>query len=102
MSKRFAVQKAEPPPAESGQTTLPVWAKTLISLLLIGHIVAVVVAPMAFISRSGVGASALMAPVARFFRPYITAMYLNHGYAFFAPDPGPNHLVDYTVEFADG
>jgi hypothetical protein len=29
-------------------------------------------------------------------------MYLNHGYAFFAPDPGPNHLVDYKVEFADG
>ena len=29
-------------------------------------------------------------------------MYLDHGYAFFAPNPGPCHLVHYKVEFADG
>jgi hypothetical protein len=81
---------------------LPVWTKTLISALLVAHIAAVVVPPLAFISRSGLGGSPLMEPVAGFFRPYVTAMYLNHGYAFFAPDPGPNHLVDYTVEFDDG
>lgn len=36
------------------------------------------------------------------FRPYINAMYLNHGYAFFAPNPGPSHLVRYRIEFDDG
>jgi hypothetical protein len=43
-----------------------------------------------------------MERLAQWMRPYSTAMYLNHGYAFFAPDPGPNHLIDYSVEFADG
>ena len=100
MSKR---QPAPPSDSNTPQASgLQPWAKSLVSLLLMLHIAAVAIGPMAFISRSGVGASPLMEPVARFFRPYINAMYLNHGYAFFAPDPGPNHLVDYTVEFADG
>jgi hypothetical protein len=29
-------------------------------------------------------------------------MYLDHGYFFFAPNPGPSFLVKYKVEFADG
>ena len=36
------------------------------------------------------------------FRPYLEAAYLDHGYAFFAPDPGPSHLVRYELEFDDG
>ncbi len=28
--------------------------------------------------------------------------FLGHGYRFFAPNPGPSHLVRYEVEFADG
>jgi hypothetical protein len=80
----------------------PAWIRAVVSLLIVGHLAAVAVAPMAFISRSGITASPLMERVAGFFRPYINAMYLNHGYAFFAPDPGPNHLIDYTVEFDDG
>lgn len=35
-------------------------------------------------------------------RPYIEAIYLNHGYAFFAPDPGPSHLLVARLEFDDG
>ena len=38
----------------------------------------------------------------RLLRPYIGALYLDHGYFFFAPNPGPSHLVDYKVEFDDG
>jgi hypothetical protein len=26
-------------------------------------------------------------------------MFLNHGYAFFAPEPGPTHLVEYNLTF---
>jgi hypothetical protein len=34
---------------------------------------------------------------------YIQAMYLDHGYRFFAPDPGEeSHLVRYDLKFADG
>jgi hypothetical protein len=28
---------------------------------------------------------------------YLDLLYLNHGYHFFAPDPGPGHLVRYEV-----
>jgi hypothetical protein len=30
--------------------------------------------------------------------PYLQAAYLNHGYRFFAPNPGPSHLVRYEIE----
>lgn len=36
------------------------------------------------------------------FRPYLEVLYLNHGYHFFAPEPGPSHLVRYELRFEDG
>ncbi|MBC8352414.1 MAG: hypothetical protein H8E66_10530 [Planctomycetes bacterium] len=35
-------------------------------------------------------------------RPYIDFAFLNHGYAFFAPNPGPSHLIRARIEFEDG
>ncbi len=35
-------------------------------------------------------------------RPYIDVMYLNHGYAFFAPNPGSSYLLRARLEYADG
>lgn len=46
--------------------------------------------------------SELAAAVATIFRPYFNAVELNHGYRFFAPNPGPSHLVRYHLEFTDG
>jgi hypothetical protein len=40
--------------------------------------------------------------VARPFRAYIALTDLNHGYRFFAPNPGPSHLFRYRLGFADG
>ncbi len=34
--------------------------------------------------------------------PYIDFMYLHHGYFFFAPNPGPSHLMDISLIDADG
>jgi len=36
------------------------------------------------------------------YQPYLDVLYLNHGYGFFAPDPGASHLIDYTVDLKDG
>ena len=33
---------------------------------------------------------------------YLNALYLNHGYHFFAPDPGPSTLLKYEGTAADG
>lgn len=39
---------------------------------------------------------------ARPFRAYIMLADLNHGYRFFAPNPGPSHLFRYQLTFDDG
>lgn len=36
------------------------------------------------------------------FRWYLNALYLNHGYSFFAPDPGPSLVMEYEVQRKDG
>src|SRR5947207_4831502 len=89
-------------PMEPASNRVPRWGKLLISLLVALHLAAVVSGPLAFMSRSRGGESPAAAAIAGFFQPYANAFYLNHGYAFFTPDPGPNHLVDYKVEFSDG
>lgn len=38
----------------------------------------------------------------RFFRHYLNLMYLNHGYEFFAPDPGGSNLVRYVIRDSGG
>jgi hypothetical protein len=46
--------------------------------------------------------SPLAEELARPFRPYIALADLNHGYRFFAPNPGPSHLLRYRLIFDDG
>lgn len=37
-----------------------------------------------------------------FLMPYLRAAYLNHGYRFFAPNPGPSHLVRFEIDLDSG
>lgn len=75
----------------------------LISGLLLLHLTAVFIAPFTFASASEPGnSSPLAAWVMETMRPYIDAAFLNHGYFFFAPNPGASHLVRYEAEFDDG
>ncbi len=74
-------------------------AKLVVSALVAVHLAAVFIAPMSFAVRPG---SPAIDPLRAAFRPYIQALFLDHGYAFFAPDPGPSHLVEYELTFADG
>ncbi len=73
--------------------------RIVISLLVIGHLWAVVGRPIEFATQGPGGPSpaavAFHAPV----QGYSELAYLNHGYAFFAPDPGPSHLM--RVEVAE-
>jgi hypothetical protein len=89
-------------PAVAERQPIPLWGKIVISILVSLHLAAVVAPPLAFIGTTRAGSSPAAESIARLLRPYSGAFYLNHGYAFFAPDPGPNHLVDFKVEFADG
>ncbi len=73
-------------------------AKLLVSGLVALHLTAVFIAPMSFAARPS---SPAVDPLRAALWPYIQALYLDHGYAFFAPDPGPSHLVEYRLGFAD-
>lgn len=67
------------------------------SVLIIGHLWAVVGRPIEFATQGPFGtspsATMLRSPV----RAYSQFAYLDHGYAFFAPDPGPSHLIAATI-----
>ena len=83
------------------RTSSSSWTPTrrrLVSALLLGHLAAIFIAPWS----SPPPAPLLAQKAARLIEPYLTAAYLNHGYRFFAPDPGPSHLVRYSLTQADG
>ena len=87
-------QDESPPASAAPRSSL--WLN-LASGLIALHLFAVFVAPFSVPPSSPLAAS-----LARFFQPYLDAAFLNHGYKFFAPDPGPSHLVRYEVFLADG
>lgn len=77
--------------------------RTIVSLIVALHVSAVFVPPFMFATTSGPGNSSPFAAAwMRSLRPYVDALFLNHGYFFFAPNPGPSYLVRYTAEFDDG
>lgn len=73
------------------------WLRRLVSAALLLHLAAVVAGPLNFATGYGIGSW-----LYRGLRPYIQAAYLDHGYFFFAPEPGPSHLVRYELSFDDG
>jgi hypothetical protein len=82
----------------------PAWRKlaphwrVLITIALLLHLIAIASAPWAGPEPGGPIANAIIYP----FRGYLDATYTNHGYRFFAPAPGPGHIVRYTLTFPDG
>lgn len=90
-----------PPVAPSTPAVPRVWspaARVAASLLIAGYLAAVVLPPLAGPPPASELAGLLLQP----FRPLVGALYLGHGYRFFAPDPGPGHSIRWTVERADG
>jgi len=69
----------------------------VLSVLLVLYLVAIASAPLAMEP-----ASLPAQKVFAVFRPYLDAAFLNHGYHFFAPEPGPSHLIRYELTFSDG
>lgn len=73
-------------------------AKTLISFLVVGHLGMVLLGPLSV----PIASEDLTLPLAKAVSPYHRALFLGHGYRFFGPDPGPSHIVEYTVRKQDG
>ncbi|MCA9146032.1 MAG: hypothetical protein KDB05_24735 [Planctomycetales bacterium] len=88
--------------ASSPEITLTTLPRVLVSLFLIVHIVAILTPPFMLQASGPGGTSPVGEAVMNTLQPYIDITFLNHGYAFFAPNPGPSHLVRARMEFDDG
>jgi hypothetical protein len=77
--------------------------RTLASVLIVVQLLAVTAEPFRFFTYGTTrGSSPAAEPVRAWLAPYVEFAFLNHGYFFFAPEPGPSHLMQATLSFADG
>ena len=82
---------------DSGSVLLTKRVRLLISILIIGHLLALVLPPLSVQTRGRIGQSPSVLTALEFFEPYCQALYIDRGYAFFAPDPGPSHLIQVAI-----
>ncbi|MBA4016226.1 MAG: hypothetical protein C0483_03455 [Pirellula sp.] len=95
---KFAAKPAAPPIGWS------LGARVVVSAALLYHLVAVLIHPLGTMPQFDTpGAPPILPETVRpAFQPYITALSLDHTYKFFAPNPGPSHLLRYDLYYADG
>lgn len=81
--------------------TTPMWSgkwRLVLSIAVIIHVTAVFAEPFRFFTRSSQRA---FSPDAGYIRSWLSAYidfaYLHHGYFFFAPNPGPSHLISAQI-----
>lgn len=67
-----------------------------INALLIWHVFAIAISPSAMPP-----ASPLLADACNIARPYNQALFLNHGYHYFAPNPGASSLLEFETAMGD-
>jgi hypothetical protein len=97
--------RPNPPQREAGETAPrrpgppALFVRITITVVLLWHLAAVFLAPM-----SVPPSSPLVVTIAQGWpmQWYLDAMYLNHGYYFFAPEPGDGHLIYYDIYDAQG
>ena len=70
--------------------------------LIVLHLLAVALPPLAFQTGGQLGDNGIVATLYRPLQSYCQFLYLNRGYAFFAPDPGPSHLFQAELTTASG
>lgn len=76
--------------------------RVLLSAIILVQLLAVVAEPFRFFTRSTRGTSPAADPARIALSPYIEFAYLNHGYFFFAPEPGPSHVIDGNLTLESG
>jgi hypothetical protein len=64
-----------------------------VSLLLVLYLIVVISGPM----TNPIATEELTGPIGRTLQPVHQSLFLGHGYRFFAPNPGPSHLVVFKI-----
>ena len=80
-------------PAEQSSNVCPTWLRRLCLGLAALHLLGVLAEPLRFFSRSELGVAPDFGWLGETAKPYSQWLYLDHGYFFFAPNPGPGHLI---------
>ena len=75
--------------------------RLVLSVLIIGHLLAVITPPLFFQTRGPAGVSPSVTTLSSLTGGYSRWLHLNRGYAFFAPDPGPTHLIGAAIGEGD-
>ena len=78
-----------------------VWSKLsrqLASAAIVFYLIVVVFGPLS----NPIGSQHFSVPIAEKISPIQRALFLGHGYRFFAPDPGPTHRLLYRGVRTDG
>jgi len=76
----------------------PLVARVCASVGILAYLAAVIVPPLAGPAPASELANRILQPL----RPLVGAVYLGHGYRFFAPNPGPGHTLRWTMTMPDG
>ena len=101
VGKKPATARSRPsePTLEITLPRWPLWLRVVLSFVLAFHVFAVFVGPWAALPDQ-------TSPLARESRMlverYVDGLCLGNGYRFFAPEPGPSHIVKYEVTLPDG
>jgi hypothetical protein len=97
MTSRADERSAAPEPHVEPRLPRSKALRWAINLALALHLLAIIIAPAA-VSPS----SDLVQAGWDLFHPYLQMLYLNHGYHFFAPEPGDSTLLAFHAERTDG
>lgn len=93
------LSSATTPPDEASEQPVPnIWLRRFTSVLIVAFLAIVILGPLS----NPIASRHLTAPMAAYVSPVHRALFLGHGYRFFAPNPGPSHLVEYKITRADG
>ena len=85
------------PPRAVSRSRGRLWLKLVASAWIVYHLAGLVIAPASVRPSSDLARSSWLVV-----GPYLQFLYLNHGFHFFAPDPGPATILRYVVERPDG
>lgn len=84
------------PPTRRGFPWPPA-VRLLVSSALLVYLAAVIAPPLAGPPPASELAMAALQPL----RPLVGTLFLGHGYRFFAPNPGPGHSIQWSMQMAD-
>ncbi len=93
-------RKVSPPTTHAADEGEPIslslaWPTRLgLSIALIAHLLAIASEPFLMFSRSAMKTGTDATLLRRGLGPYVEMLYLDHGYFFFAPNPGPSHILE--------